>query len=376
MSKISNQLTELVNQKKQLATNLNVKGVSGDESETLNTLVPKVLSIVGGGDVKLGYKQITEDGEYYAYDDGLDGYSSINVNVANGANSFITFGELSGAIRYRNIKHIGNIPSYAYYGETQMKEIELINCESIESYALNNCENLTNIINNKIIKSLGVYALNGCSALNDEIVLDDSIEEVPNYCFNNCSMIKLNLPKNLKIVGDRAFNNCRNIIATELPLGLAEVKSYGFYYCENVTAEICPVMIIGTYAFSYSGVKFNEIPRGCTLGIYAFLRCPNITNIKIDIAGSIPNYCFRYNTNMESIELGDAITTINSYAFGNNTKLKTIICHSLTPPTIASNSFYAVSPNVIKVPASVLETYKKATNWTKWADIMEGIEGE
>lgn len=376
MSKISNQLTELINQKKQLATNLNIKGVSANENETLNTLVPKVLSIVGGsGDIKLGSKQITEDGEYYAYEDNLDGYSSVNVNITNGANSFITFGELSNTIRYMNIKHIGDIKSYAYYNENKLKELELTNCENIEAYGLSICSGLTTLKTNNVVKTLGNYALNGCSSLDSKITLDDSMEEIPDYAFNNCNLINVNLPNNLKRIGDRSFYNCKKIVATELPPKLVEVKQYGFYYCENVTAEVCPVMTIGNYAFSYSGVKFNEIPRGCTLGSYSFQRTNNINNIKIDIAGVIPTYCFRY-CNIESLELGDAITNITTYSFGNCTKLKTITCHSTTPPTIVSSSFYGVNPEVIYVPASALETYKNSTNWVKWADIMEGIEGE
>lgn len=377
MSKISNQLTELVNQKKQLATNLNVKGVAASQDETLNTLVPKVLAISGGGSGTLGTKEVVADGQYYAYEDGVDGYSSVNVNVAGDANSFVTFGDISGSTRYRNVKHIGDIPSYAYYGETQLKELELIECESIEPYGLYNCNAMTKLINTKVIKALGNYAFSGCNLLESEISLDDNIEEIPDYCFQNNYLLKFNLPKNLKVIRQRAFYNCKELVADKLPVGLEEVEQYGMYYCEKVTPEICPVIKIGSYAFQYSGVRFKEIPRGCTLNTYAFQRCDGITNIKIDTEGTIPNYCFRYNTNMESVELGTEITNINTYAFGNNTKLKTITCHATTPPTLASNGFYSCNAiETIYVPASALETYKSATNWTKWADMMVGIEGE
>ena len=49
MPTIEQQLTELVNQKNALAANLNTKGVTASTSETLNTLVPKVLEISSGG---------------------------------------------------------------------------------------------------------------------------------------------------------------------------------------------------------------------------------------------------------------------------------------------------------------------------------------
>ena len=49
MPTIAEQLTELVEQKETLADNLTSKGVASSHSEKLNTLVPKVLQIEGGG---------------------------------------------------------------------------------------------------------------------------------------------------------------------------------------------------------------------------------------------------------------------------------------------------------------------------------------
>ena len=46
---ISDYLNELIAQKTALAENLNAKGVTANTNETLNTLVPKVLNISGGG---------------------------------------------------------------------------------------------------------------------------------------------------------------------------------------------------------------------------------------------------------------------------------------------------------------------------------------
>lgn len=50
MATISQQLNELINQKSQLAANLNTKGVAATSNEKFNTLVPKVLEIEAGID--------------------------------------------------------------------------------------------------------------------------------------------------------------------------------------------------------------------------------------------------------------------------------------------------------------------------------------
>ena len=44
---IAKYLEELLKQKEQLANNLRIKGVEADSSETLNTLIPKILQIQG-----------------------------------------------------------------------------------------------------------------------------------------------------------------------------------------------------------------------------------------------------------------------------------------------------------------------------------------
>ena len=68
-------LNDLVAQKKALAENLNTKGVSASQSETLNTLVPKVLEISGeGGGDSGSYDEGYTDGKQAQYDEFWDGY--------------------------------------------------------------------------------------------------------------------------------------------------------------------------------------------------------------------------------------------------------------------------------------------------------------
>lgn len=42
-----------------------------------------------------------------------------------------------------------------------------------------------------------------------------------------------------------------------------------------------------------------------------------------------------------------------------------------TPPTIDSNIFYTNKLNKIIVPVGCGDTYKNATNWSKFADYIE-----
>lgn len=398
--KLVKQLQELLKMKDDLVDNLNTKGVVASKDETLETLVPKVLAILQvQGDLTLGTKEITQDGDYFPANDGIDAYSSVSVNIMGDNDAKVKYGELSGVFRFLNITSYGDLPSYAWNQNSRVRNVVLKNCEGIGSHAFNSDNNLISFTNDKPIKAIGEYAFNGCSAMVADLNLSDDIETIPTYCFNNCSKVQVNLPKNLKIVEPYAFYMCTNLYANKLPDGLESIgingfrgcsnleidelpqslkiiNNYGFYNCTKLTAKVLPPMQVNGYAFSYTNVAFEEIPEGTSLAPYAFQYANGLTNLKFSYTGRITNYCFQYCTGLESIELGKGITSIDTNAFRGCNNLKTITCHRTTPPTLTYNAINSCPIETIYVPASALETYKSATNWSAYADKMIEIEGE
>ena len=89
MPTTANYLNDLVAQKKALADNLNTKGVSASQSETLNTLVPKVLEISGGGSGS--YDEGYADGKQAQYDEFWDSCQQ-NGNRTNYNSAFFGHG--------------------------------------------------------------------------------------------------------------------------------------------------------------------------------------------------------------------------------------------------------------------------------------------
>lgn len=400
MSKITEQLTKLDELKKMMVDYLRIKGVVASYDETYNTLIPKILTILQvQGDLTLGTKEITKDGDYFPVNDGVDAYSSVSVNIMEDNDVKVKYGELSGSLRFLNITSYGNLPSYAWNQNSRVRNVVLKDCEEIGAYAFNTDNNLISFINDKPIKVIGAYAFNSCSNMEADVLLSDDIETIPTYCFYNCSKVQVSLPKNLKKVEAYAFymctalnanklpdgletieingfRGCSNLEIDELPQSLKVINNYGFYNCTKLTAKVLHPMEIHSYAFAYTNVAFEEIPEGTVLNTYAFQYANSLTNLKFSYTGMIPNYCFQSCTGLESIEIGEGINSINTNSFRQCTNLKTITCHRTTPPTLVFNAINSCPIETIYVPASALETYKSATNWATYANKMIGIEGE
>ena len=105
MATTADYLNKLVEQKNALADNLVTKGVTATRSETLETLVPKVLDISGGGDIKgtnftinlTGEPDYTINSEIYSYETQniviTQGAMQYSLNLNAGYNSNIAIGE-------------------------------------------------------------------------------------------------------------------------------------------------------------------------------------------------------------------------------------------------------------------------------------------
>ena len=190
---------------------------------------------------------------------------------------------------------------------------------------------------------------------------------------------------------DEVVNQSSTVVtsgATEIP-NYAEDTNNVFYYNKLITnADFPQVTSIGTSAFSYCSslttINFPQVksiggyafygcsalttvnfPSATSIGIGAFWICVSLTTIDIPLAATIDRNAFWQCSALTTINLPSA-TSIGESAFTN--------CYSLAELNLTGSNFckaignpYIPSGCTIYVPSALIDQYKSATNWSRYA---------
>ena len=138
---------------------------------------------------------------------------------------------------------------------------------------------------------------------------------------------------------------------------LTEVAKYSFYNCsELATLDLPKVTQIFDSAFCNTKVTALNFPLVTSVGSSAFSNCSSLSTAKFPKATSIGSSAFSSCSSMSSLivgtELGD----------------ETAIC------TLGGTSSLPSSIGAIYVPYNLQDKYKTATNWSSFADKIQGYE--
>lgn len=149
---IADLLAKLVELKSQLVANLRRMGVAADESEKLNTLVPKVL----------------ECKPEVVWSQGTVSTEVTSVKIPSGVTS-------------------------------------------IEDYAFMVNDNLKSITIPSGVTSIGMHTFEGCSSL-ASVTIGNGVTNIGGYVFYNCtSLTSITIPGSVTSIGENAFRNCTSL---------------------------------------------------------------------------------------------------------------------------------------------------------------------
>lgn len=212
------------------------------------------------------------------------------------------------------------------------------------------------------------------------ITADDLVgaTEVKNYAFYYSNIINITLPDSITSIGNSAFAYCSALTQITIPNSVTSIGTNVFQKCKSLTQVILSdsITIIRSNTFAYcSALMSIVIPNGVTsIDSGAFFNCSSLTSITLhDSVTSIGSDAFNKCSSLTSINIPANVTSIGNYALqiGTKTTKATITMKPTTPPTISSNTFNASYLNKIIVPVGCGDTYKSATNWSKFADYIE-----
>jgi len=169
-------------------------------------------------------------------------------------------------ITFPNSPAFETIGSQAFFGCTGLQgNLNLPDSLiSIGEFAFYNCSGLTGDLRIPDgITELGNNIFNNCTGFNGKLTLPSSLEQIGGSTFNNCPGLKgpLVLPPALTVIGAYAFYDCRSLNgALVLPLSLMRIGDYAFRGCAGLTGELdIPYTLTYIGEMAFMGTSFSRV---------------------------------------------------------------------------------------------------------------------
>lgn len=160
----------------------------------------------------------------------------------------------------------------------------------------------------------------------------------------------------LTLIGNGTFNYCYDLTILDMP-NVRRVGSYAFSNCANLSVINIPkVDYIGSNAFYMAKISYINLPNIETIAANAFNECVNLEKIDINAADSVGQYAFTK-------------TKISTVIIRGEDK----VCNLRTANVFADTPLDR-GEGYIYVPASMIDSYKATTNWSKFANQFRAIE--
>lgn len=203
---------------------------------------------------------------------------------------------------------------------------------------------------------------------------DDAATAIGAYAFAAMTALKTVDFPNATVVRESAFYQS-GLITANLP---KVTTITGNAFRESAMVEADFPLVTGTTGNWYgckSLVRAN-FPKATTIG--SFNLCSAMTECIVPLAKAIPGNGLRGCNVLPKVDFQGS-PTINDYGLADNPLLVTVILRGSTVATLANTNAFFSTPiasgtGYIYVPASLVDSYKAATNWSTFAAQIRAIE--
>lgn len=182
----------------------------------------------------------------------------------------------------------------------------------------------------------------GDTSVEDSIVtrkitsyVNDRVTSIGNQAFMNATSLKSISFPNAKSAGLSSFNACTSLTDIDLPL-LESVGTQTFYGC--------------------NALERLNLPKLITASTQSVRQCKNLTVVDLGVCTNISALSF------------DSCSALECFIIRTPSLCKLADTSALTNTLIASGTGY------VYVPASLVDSYKNASNWSTYAEQIRSIE--
>ena len=191
---------------------------------------------------------------------------------------------------------------------------------------------------------------------NEMTNLDNTASFVASYAFAyNMNIQTVNLPY-ATTVSSSAFFYCPSLIQVSLPM-CSYIGKYAFWECVSLLQVNLPVCSkIDAFAFD-DCVSLSQIslPMCSFIGGYVFYSCYSLSQISLPKCSYIGRSAFEWCSSLSIITIGYSdVCSLDGISVFDGTKI-----------TSSTGSIY--------VPASLVDAYKTATNWSQYSNRIYSI---
>ena len=196
----------------------------------------------------------------------------------------------------------------------------------------------------------------------------------------NYLLQKVELGNGISELSSSVFRNCGALSSITVPNAAWKWYSGVFEKCYSLTYVTIPPDIDTSYTDWFSNcrsLKTISLPNSQFGSMPSFTTCCSLTSICLPDALLSVGDVFDYCEAMSYLVIPENVTNITRIAPTMNNgsnfgSLREIHIKPTTPPTLSNGSSLLPSGCLIYVPASSLEAYKVATNWSAYSSIMVG----
>lgn len=189
------------------------------------------------------------------------------------------------------------------------------------------CVSLRYVSLPKQLKEIGEGAFEGCEAL-PTLTLPTSLETLGSRAFAYSGITTIAFPDLITVLPDKVMLNCNMLLSVELPENLVEVEEYAFQNCRKLTAIDLPLTLekIGEGAFEECrSITYAALNGVKEISSYAFAQCVSLEKAVVSsVLENIGEGAFSYCSALSEIKIPKTVCAIGDKAFFSCVSLRRI----------------------------------------------------